>query len=416
MRANIRQTWPKSLPVGPWLVVFSSCLAYGSDPFATQRDRMVQTAIIDAGIRNTRVIEAVRQTARHEFVSRRQQPYAYYDMAMPIGNGQTISPPYVVAFMTEQLDPQPADKVLEIGTGSGYQAAVLSGLVDHVYTIEIVEPLGRKAARTMKRLGYQNVSTKVGDGYQGWPEHAPFDKIIVTCSPENIPTPLVEQLSEGGRMVVPLGERFQQVLYLFRKVDGKLEREALHGTFFVPMTGQAEAQRRVKPDETLPELVNGSFEQTAESSQEPSGWFYVRQAQVQADPNAPDGQKCLHFSNSIPGNNAHAMQGVGVDGRKVQHIDVRLTVRGRELAAGQTDQQQAKVIVEFYGADRAPVGHDGLGPWSGSFDWKPSQARIPVPKTARLAVVGIGLFGGTGDVWFDQVQVTIDTQEPNRTR
>ncbi len=169
-------------------------------------------------------------------------------MALPIGNGQSISPPLVVANMTEQLDPQPADRVLEIGTGSGYQAAVLSPLVRDVYTIEIQEALGKRADALLQRLGYKNVHRRIGDGYQGWPEAAPFDKIIVTCSPEQVPPALVEQLREGGRLIVPVGERFQQNLYLFRKTDGKLVGQALEPTMFVPMTGNAERQRLVKPD------------------------------------------------------------------------------------------------------------------------------------------------------------------------
>ena len=174
-------------------------------------------------------------------------------MALPIGHGQTISPPFIVAYMTEQLDPQPTDKVLEIGTGSGYQAAVLSGLVKEVYTIEIVDALGRRAAADLKRLKYANVHAKVGDGYQGWPEHAPFDKIIVTCSPENVPPALTEQLKEGGRMIVPVGQRYQQVFHLLKKIDGKLVTEALRPTLFVPMTGEAEQRRQVRPTRPSPD-------------------------------------------------------------------------------------------------------------------------------------------------------------------
>ena len=299
--------------------------AQSRDRYAALRDRLVDQEVVAAGITSRRVIAAMRATPRHEFLSRRQQKYAYYDMAIPIGHGQTISPPYVVAFMTEQLDPQPTDKVLEIGTGSGYQAAVLSGLVKDVYSIEIVEPLGRRAARTMRRLGYKNVHTKIGDGYQGWPEHAPFHKIIVTCSPEHIPRSLVEQLAEGGRMIVPLGERFQQTLCRFTKVNGKMQREALHATFFVPMTGRAEQQRVVKPDETRPQLVHTSFEETSENSEEPVGWFYVRQARVEQDQEAPAGQKVITFSNSIAGRHAQCMQAFGVDGRVVQKLALRPT-------------------------------------------------------------------------------------------
>ena len=175
------------------------------------RQRMVQTAIIDAGVQNSRVIDAMRRTPRHEFIPRASRKLAYEDMALPIGEQQTISSPFIVAFMTEAIDPQPTDRVLEIGTGSGYQAAVLSGLVKEVYTIEIVEPLGRTAQRTLEELRYANVHVKIGDGFQGWPEHAPFDKIIVTCSPESVPQPLVDQLQGrgpdrySGRTALPAG-------------------------------------------------------------------------------------------------------------------------------------------------------------------------------------------------------------------
>ncbi len=143
-------------------------------------------------------------------------------MALPIGDSQTISSPFIVALMTAALDPQPTDKVLEIGTGSGYQAAVLSPLVEHVYSIEIVEELGQTAKRTLSRLDYKNVSTRIGDGFLGWPNAAPFDKIIVTCSPESVPRPLIEQLREGGQMIIPVGERYQQTLYRMTKKDGEL--------------------------------------------------------------------------------------------------------------------------------------------------------------------------------------------------
>ena len=201
-------------------------------------------------------------------------------MALPIGNGQTISPPFVVASMTEAIDPQPNDRVLEIGTGSGYQAAVLSPLVKDVYTIEIVDDLSKRATRVLKRLHYDNVHTRSGDGYKGWPEAAPFDKIIVTCSPEKVPQPLVDQLREGGLMVVPVGERYQQTLYLMRKTKGELKSEALRATLFVPMTGTAEEQRKVKPDPAKPQIINGSFEETtktADGDDEATGWHYQRQ-------------------------------------------------------------------------------------------------------------------------------------------
>ncbi len=389
--------------------LFSACghlEGQSEDGLATIRNQLVDSAIVAAGIKNPRVIASMRRTPRHEFVPRRQRRYAYFDMSLPIGAGQTISPPYVVAFMTEQLDPQPGDRVLEVGTGSGYQAAVLSGLVDEVYTVEIVEALARRAARTLQSLGYENVHTKIGDGYSGWPEHAPFDKIIVTCSPEDIPQPLVRQLAEGGRIIVPLGERFQQTLYLFGKAGGHLHREALQTTFFVPMTGRAEQRRRVKPDTAHPSLAHGSFEQTVESSSDPAGWYYVRQGRVTADRNAPDGGNCLAFSNSVPGRDAHALQSFGVDGRSVRSLEVSLWVRGKGVQPGRGAREQTGVLVAFYGEDRAPVGSEALGPWSGTFGWTHRQARIKVPTNARLAVIAIGLLGGTGDVAFDLVEVS----------
>src|SRR5262249_11157394 len=154
---------------------------------------------------------------------------------LPIGYNQTISQPYIVAFMTEQLRPKPSDRVLEIGSGSGYQAAILAELVSDVYTIEIVEPLAKSADAALQRLGYENVHIKVGDGYKGWPEEAPFDAVIVTCAPEKVPQPLVDQLINGGRMVIPVGERFAQQLYLFEKQNGQLKESATLPVRFVPM-------------------------------------------------------------------------------------------------------------------------------------------------------------------------------------
>ena len=201
---------------------------------------MAREVLEAGGISDLRVLESVRSTPRHEFVQPQQRSLAYVDMALPIGEAQTISGIFVVAYMTEQLQPAATDRVLEIGTGSGYQAAVLSPLVAEVYSIEIHEPLGRRAARTLQRLGYQNVFTKIGDGFAGWPEKAPFDKIIVTCSPEAVPQPLVEQLAEGGRMIIPVGTRYDQTLVLLTKRDGQLVQEALVPSLFVPMTGEAE--------------------------------------------------------------------------------------------------------------------------------------------------------------------------------
>src|SRR5439155_16922682 len=164
---------------------------------------------------------AMAKVPREEFVSPDSRAMSYEDGPLPIGYDQTISQSYIVAFMTEQLPPKPSDRVLEIGTGSGYQAAVLAELVAEVYTIEIAEPLAKNAEATLQRLGYKNVHVKAGDGYSGWLEHAPFDSIIVTCAPERVPQPLIDQLKEGGRMIIPVGAKFAQELYLLEKKDGR---------------------------------------------------------------------------------------------------------------------------------------------------------------------------------------------------
>jgi protein-L-isoaspartate(D-aspartate) O-methyltransferase len=202
-----------------------------------QRKTMVEEQLAAPGrdIRNGRVLDAMAAVPRHEFVPKALWKFAYSDDPLPIGYGQTISQPFIVAFMTEQLDPKPTDRVLEIGTGSGYQAAVLSRLVAEVYTIEIIEPLAKRAEADLKRLGYNNVKVLAGDGYQGWPEHAPFDAIIVTCAPDHIPQPLVGQLREGGRMIIPVGPSDNQQLYLLQKLGTKVEQQAILPVRFVPM-------------------------------------------------------------------------------------------------------------------------------------------------------------------------------------
>ncbi len=173
------------------------------------REHMVARQIAARGVSNPRVLEAMRSVERHRFVPPDAVDLAYTDQPLPIGHGQTISQPYIVALMTELLDPQPSDTVLEIGTGSGYQAAVLATLVSHVYTIEIIPALADEAARRLEELGYHNVTVRCADGYRGWPEHAPFDGIIVTAAPPTIPRPLLDQLAPGARLVVPVGEFYQ---------------------------------------------------------------------------------------------------------------------------------------------------------------------------------------------------------------
>jgi protein-L-isoaspartate(D-aspartate) O-methyltransferase len=196
---------------------------------------MVETQIRDRGIRNKYLLDALMHVPRHQFVPDEYKKFSYDDRPLPIGYNQTISQPYVVAYMTEILDPDSSKRVLEIGTGSGYQAAILSRLYKEVYTIEIIEALGRNSKTIFEKEGYKNIQVKIGDGYLGWPEKSPFDAIIVTCAPDNIPSPLVDQLAEGGRMIIPVGNSYDQVLYLLEKRNGKIKKTATLPVLFVPM-------------------------------------------------------------------------------------------------------------------------------------------------------------------------------------
>jgi protein-L-isoaspartate(D-aspartate) O-methyltransferase len=209
---------------------------------AAQRQQMVQRQLMSRGINDARVLAAMAKVPREEFVAPESRVASYEDGPLPIGYGQTISQPYVVAFMTEQLRPKPSDRVLEVGTGSGYQAAILAELVSKVYSIEIVEPLAKSAEATLQRLCYKNVHLKIGDGYKGWPEEGPFDAIIVTCAPDKVPQQLVDQLKDDGRMVIPVGDRFAQQLYLLEKKNGQLKQSATLPVRFVPMTTDAQKQ------------------------------------------------------------------------------------------------------------------------------------------------------------------------------
>jgi protein-L-isoaspartate(D-aspartate) O-methyltransferase len=206
--------------------------------YFSERKRMVQYQIRARGIDDKKVIDALLRVERHRFVPDKYIPHAYEDRPLPIGEGQTISQPYIVAFMTHVLSLSRTDKVLEIGTGSGYQAAILGEMCDNVFTIEVIPSLGRKAESLLKELGYKNVRVKIGDGYEGWKEYAPYDAIIVTCAPTHVPEPLKEQLKEGGRMVIPVGEVFDQTLVLFRKTGDRLKEEKRLAVRFVPMVNE----------------------------------------------------------------------------------------------------------------------------------------------------------------------------------
>ena len=217
------------------LIAMGSSFLQQDDRFASAREKMVKEQIITRGVTDQPTLRAMRKVPRHLFVPDEYRNEAYDDNPLPIGYGQTISQPYIVAYMTEVSKPAPEKKVLEIGTGSGYQAAVLAEIVDKVYTIEIVPELARESAERLKKMGYTNITGKFGDGYKGWPEHAPFDIIVVTAAPEQIPQPLIDQLSENGRLVIPVGAASAvQELILIEKKNGNIEKKRLTFVRFVP--------------------------------------------------------------------------------------------------------------------------------------------------------------------------------------
>ena len=209
------------------------------DSFTGKREAMVRGQIEARGIKDPSTLAAMRTVPRHEFVSPRLRHSAYEDYPLPIGLDQTISQPYIVAFMTEALMIGPGDRVLAVGTGSGYQAAVLGEITEEVFSIEILCELEERARRDLDRLGYRHVKTMCGDGYQGWPDHAPFDAVVVTAAPEHVPQPLIDQLKVGGRLVIPVGSHYQELIRITR-TDDDVARERLLGVRFVPMTGEAE--------------------------------------------------------------------------------------------------------------------------------------------------------------------------------
>jgi protein-L-isoaspartate(D-aspartate) O-methyltransferase len=204
--------------------------------FAASAGAMVEKQLRPRGIDDPRVLRAMAKVKREQFVAKELAAHAYEDRPLSIGFGQTISQPFIVAFMTQELKPKATDKVLEIGTGSGYQAAVLGELVAQVYTIEIVRPLAQRAAVVLNALRYRNVLVKAGDGYKGWPEHAPFDAIMVTAAPDHVPQPLIDQLKEGGRMVIPVGKTYAQRLKVLEKHGGVVKETAVIPVKFVPLT------------------------------------------------------------------------------------------------------------------------------------------------------------------------------------
>lgn len=218
-----------------FIIAMGGSILQQDQRYAAARERMVTQQIINRGITDKPTLNAMRKVQRHLFVPKEYESEAYDDNPLPIGYGQTISQPYIVAYMTEVVKPDPSKNVLEIGTGSGYQAAILAEIVNHVYSIEIVPELAKESAERLKELGYKNITVKYGDGYKGWQEYSPFDIIIVTAAPEQVPKPLIDQLAENGRLVIPIGPpQAIQELILLEKRNGKIEKSRLTFVRFVP--------------------------------------------------------------------------------------------------------------------------------------------------------------------------------------
>lgn len=396
----------------PLLLIMTCAAAISHDLWAQSRDqqreareKMVTEYIEREGIKNPRVLSSMRQVPRHEFMPLAQRQHAYFDAALAIGHKQTISPPFIVAYMTEAIDPQPDDVVLEIGTGSGYQAAVLANLVKEVYSIEIVEPLAKSAEERLSRLGYRNVHVKAGDGYLGWPEHAPFDKIIVTCSPEDVPKALVEQLKEGGKMIVPLGERYNQVFHLLVKQNGRLEAQRLINTLFVPMTGASEDARNIQPDPLKPGIRNSGFEIDQNEDGYPDGWHYQRLVEVVAGA-GPDGSPCAYFKSEEAGRPAQSLQGMAIDGNRIGSLQISAKYKLTSSAFGTQPQEKPALVLHFYDDQRRVIAEPVIGPWFDTSDWTTVSKTIAVPQKARELILRVGLNGATGELWVDDVTLT----------
>lgn len=373
------------------------------EQFRILRERLIDNVLVPGGITDQRVLNSVKMTLRHQFVPKQHIAKSYQDIAIPIGESQTISSPFIVALMTQALEPKATDKVLEIGTGSGYQAAILSPLVQDVYTIEIVEELGYRTKQLLADLQYTNVHCLIGDGFKGWPEHAPFDKIIVTCSPEKVPQPLQDQLKEGGVMIIPVGERYQQMLCRMKKVNGVLEKESIQPTLFVPMTGQAEATREIAPDPANPKLLNTSFEEALIKEFHVPGWYYQFGCTVVEDPSAPEGKRVAEFSSDDPSQPSMLLQGLALDGRVVKRIRMGAWMKIENVRIGQDRTRSPSVAIQYFDEKRNLIGYNYVGGFKGTLPWKRQEDEFRVPAATREAIVSIGLFGAEGTARFDDV-------------
>lgn len=378
----------------------------GLRTLAEARRLMVAEEIEAQGIENERLLAAMREVPREQFLPLNKRHLAYLNVAVTYGEGQVVLPPLVTAHSIEQLDPQKTDKVLVVGTGSGYSSAVLSRLAREVYSVEINPEIAKEAEETLRHLKYTNVKIRSGDGFEGWKEHAPYQRIIVECSPESVPRPLVDQLVEGGTLLIPVGDEFDQTMHRCKKENGQLVTLSLWPTLLLPMKGKAEELRSQSEMPREPSLLNGGFEELVEGTTDlPNNWFYVRQGRVVDDPLCPEGKRALQLVNTTPGAAAVALQAFPVDGKKIAELSLSFRIRGIDVRPGQNRGQLPRVEIRFFDEKRRFVGGDWTGGWNMTFDWVKKERLFAVPRQAKFAVIRISLGGGTGEIRFDNLKL-----------
>ena len=384
------------------------------DPWAEARARMVEYEVVAAGVKDARVCDAMRTVPRHEFIPAAMRRYAYFDMAVPIGEGQTISSPFIVAYMTEQLQPQPTDKVLEIGTGSGYQAAVLSGLVAKVYSIEIVELAGKTCGANAPPAGLQEHRDE---------DRRRLSRLAGTCPLRQDHRHLLAGerpqaaggATQGGRPIggSPRASATSKLSTCSRKSTTSSRPSPCSRRFSCRWWAAPRMSGSCSPTPSEPAIINGDFKNL--SGDQPVGWYYLRQGRVEPSGRTPGGN-CLSLRNDSPGRAALALQAVGIDGRLTREIEISLWVRGQNVQPGSLPEQPPALSIAFFNANRQQVGRQEIGPWSGSFDWMEKRLRIKVPPSARLASVEVGLGGGTGRLSVTEVTMkVIASKKPSAT-
>lgn len=387
--------------------------------------------VLQDGLENDLVLSAMMRIPREKFLPQNKKSGAYRDVAIPIGCSRMDYSPYITAYCISQLDPAPDDKVLEIGTGCGYASAVLSLLVREVHTVEFHATLSKKANQSLKKIGIKNVYGKIGDGFQGCPEQAPFDKIIVWGAVEDIPESLIDQLKEGGRMVVSVGEKYQQTLYLCRKKNGELKKETLPPTFFTSMPGEAESRRILLADPKNPSILGGDFEHYYGETRLPYGWYHVKNARILQGPDAPNGTNYMRFEvepeytivhdphemedsygeppeQFVPSaeKTAQIVQSFAIDGKTVSRVKFGVFLRAENIQPlDPQNPPKGTIVLAFYGEDREVLQCVQLASVYGSFNWKPFSTEIPVPRKTLEADLYIGLFQNAGRLDIDAVSL-----------